>query len=585
MKFFDLILEGRVDEFKTRYGKKFTPEQLDRIVNNVPQKFLDWVGKVYDAINFDENFNLLITKLKEFDKISSNLPITDINGYKSLGELDKAIENYSQRARRDYTKMEGGNVVYDDGRYFVVNPQTHKASCYYGKGTKWCTAADSDHHFNQYNKDGKLFYILDRNLESSDPYYKIALLQKFDGEKYFYDATDNSTNLVPAQIGTKKFEEIMSAVQEYLNKEYAEQIKLVQDREREKRERERERRREAQRQLNLWREEANERRMENEWALGPDCPEEGLKAHALLLWLEDQQDIEIKTNEDILRISEIQSEILRLQTEYDESEDVKTELLDEISGLEDELEELNNKIDVYNIIPNGEYYDTTQFIVIDADLHGREYAVGTEDEVRSSCQERVKQLIDDIGYEGFNRNFVSNHLDVEAIADYAEEIFDYDVRENPDVYFDDSQRNLSEDQESEINDIEYKIEKIRNDIERMEMLKDGENDDEIDEKIEELQDAITDYEDEIESIKDNPEGEFDETLINERVQELVDDAKDRPEGFLSDYGLEMDRFVDEDEFIDAVINEDGYGHTLNGYDGNADEMKVEGEWYYVMRID
>jgi hypothetical protein len=24
---------------------------------------------------------------------------------------------------------------------------------------------------------------------------------------------------------------------------------------------------------------------------------------------------------------------------------------------------------------------------------------------------------------------------------------------------------------------------------------------------------------------------------------------------------------------------------LNGYDGNADEMKVRDKWYYVMRLD
>ena len=34
--------------------------------------------------------------------------------------------------------------------------------------------------------------------------------------------------------------------------------------------------------------DASERRNNREWELGPDCPEEGIKAHALLSYLEDE---------------------------------------------------------------------------------------------------------------------------------------------------------------------------------------------------------------------------------------------------------------------------------------------------------
>jgi hypothetical protein len=49
--------------------------------------------------------------------------------------------------------------------------------------------------------------------------------------------------------------------------------------------------------------------------------------------------------------------------------------------------------------------------------------------------------------------------------------------------------------------------------------------------------------------------------------------------------LNWDDYIDKDGFIEGVIDADGYGHTLNGYDGNADEMKVGDKWYYVMRLD
>jgi hypothetical protein len=47
----------------------------------------------------------------------------------------------------------------------------------------------------------------------------------------------------------------------------------------------------------------------------------------------------------------------------------------------------------------------------------------------------------------------------------------------------------------------------------------------------------------------------------------------------------LDRFIDRDEFIKGVIEEDGYGQALNTYDGSADEVKVGDQWFYVMRID
>lgn len=585
MKFFELIKESRVDDFKSKYGKKFNEEQLNKIIDNVPQKFLDWVGKNFDTINFNQNFLDLVTKLREFEKISSNLPKTDINSYKSLEDIYKALNDYSTRQRRDYKQVEGGKVVFDDGRFFVVNPQTHQSSCHYGKGTKWCTVASSDHQFNQYNSDGKLFYILDRNADSSDPFYKVALLNKFDGNKSFFTATDEQTNIYPAHVGTGKYNEIMNQITEYMNSEYSEQIKIFSDKEAAKKEKERQEALRLARILNERREEADERRVENEWALGPDCPEEGLKAHALLEWLSDNNDVEVKTREDMVEIDRLKGEIQRLQTQYDESEDVETDLLDEISDLEDELQELENKIDVYNIIPTGEFYDCTEFEVIDAGIDDRRYAVGTEDEMQSSCEERVDSLIDDIGYEGFSSGFARGYIDEDEVADYARDYLGDDVYQNPEVYFDESERQLSKKQEEDIAIYKMRIEKTKKEIERLEEIMDDENEEEIQSKVDELNDLMTEYEDEIESIQDDPDGEFPDDLIEEKVDELADDVRRDPESFLNEHGIDWEQFINRKDFIQGVIDADGFGHTLNGYDGNADEIKIQDQWFYVMRID
>lgn len=585
MDFLKLIQEGRVDDFRAKYSQKFGGDNVTKIVNNIPPKYLDWVGKNLDMVNFDETFQKLSNALNKFDKFSSNLPITDLFQYKSVGQLLSAISEYEGRQRREVKKVEGGNVVYDDGRYFVVNPLTHESSCYYGKGTKWCTAAESDSHFKRYNDDGKLFYILDRSLPTNDPFYKVALLRKFDGDKTYYDAKDDT--IKSGWIyNTNKLKEILSSVDDYLNTEYAAQIKIFSDKEAAKKERERLEKLRIQRILQGRREEAQERRLDNWWSLDdPACPEVGLKAHALLDMLESNNDVDVMTNEDRTEIARIESEIENLQAEYDNDDEVRQDLLDEISVLEDELEELKQKIDVYNIIPTGEYYDMTEFEVIDSPVEGRRYAVGDEGEVKSSAYDYVDQLIDDIGYRGFNEGFAKGYIDERAVLDYAEDFYDQDVRENPEVYLDEEDQMLSNKQEEQIEILKSRISQVESLIENLESEMDGDNDDDIQDRIDELNERIEEMNEEIEEIQSSPEGDFPEDLIQDAVQKQVDSVEYDISDFMENFGLNWEDYIDREDFIEGVIDADGYGATLNGYDGTADEQKVLDKWYYVMRLD
>ena len=584
MDFVKLIQEGRVDDFKSKYGKKFG-EKTNEIISNIPHKFLDWVGKNLDNINIEENLQKTIQGLKKFEKISSNLPITDLYQYKSLGQLLSALSEYEQRLRRKVKPVNGGNVVYDDGRYFIVNPLTLDSSCYYGRGTKWCTAAASNSQFSRYNDDGKLFYILDRTLPTSDIHYKVALLKKFDGDKTFYDAQD-SVIKGGWLWNSNKLKEMLDTIDTYMGKEYAEQIKIYSDKEAAKKEKERLERLRIQRELQNKRNEAEERRLDGEWELGPDCPTEGLKAHALLDWLVDNGDVELMTNEDRVEINRLESEIERLQTEYDNDEDVRTDLLDEISDLEDELTELKNKIDVYYITPDGEFYDTSQFEVIDADLYGREYAVGTEREMETSAYDRVDNLIDDIGYEGFSKGFAEDYIDTEEVVEYARQFYEDDVRESPESYLNEEDRMLSDEQSDEITTLKTRITELESRVERLEsQLDGGEDDDDIQYDIDELNEKIEEYNERITEIEESPEGDYPEELIDDAVEDRLSDVRRNPEDFIKEWGLDMDNFINKRDFIQGVIDADGYGNTLNGYDGDAEEIKVQDEWFYVMRIN
>jgi hypothetical protein len=585
MKFSEIILENRIDDFKSAYSRKYTPEQLKKIIDLIPQKFLMWVGNNFDSVNFNENFPSLQNALNTFVRIGSNLPQTDLNEYKNVGQLIEAIKDYEGKTRREVKKVEGGNVVYEDPRFFVVNPLTHQSSCYYGKGTKWCTAADTDHQFTQYNQDGKLFYILDKTKPTNDPYYKIAILQKFNGDNTVYDAKDETIKNLSELVGEENYKKITTSINDYLELEFAEQLKIWRDKESAKKEKERLERLRTQRILNQREEEAQERRLDNEWELGPDCPEVGLKAHALLQYLQDNERLTVLDNNDRADMLRIQNEIEDLQRRYDEDENVRTDLLDEIETLEEQLEEYETWIDVYNIIPTGSHYDTTEFEVINADIDNRRYAVGDEDEMQSSAYDAVENLIDDIGYEGFNSGFAKDHIDTEAVVSYAEEVYEDDVRNNPDAYFDESERQLSDEQDEKIDILKMRISQTQKLISNFEQQYGDEDDESIEEKIDELTDMIVEYDDEIDDIENSPEGEFPEDLIDDKVQDLISDVRRDPEWFMGEYGLEWSEYIDKDEFIQAVIDTDGFGHSINSYDGSADEVTIQDQLFYVMRID
>lgn len=336
----------------------------------------------------------------------------------------------------------------------------------------------------------------------------------------------------------------------------------------------------------LIREEVEERRLEGEWDLtNPNIDEIGLKANALLNFLVDNQDVSVLNEEEKADIQRIKSEIDDLTAEYDNSDDVRTDLLNQIEELEGELADYDDRIDVYNIVPTGEFYSTTEFEVKDSNVDSNRYAVGTNGEMQSSCEEYVENLIDDIGYEGFNLEFAKNYLDEEAIASEAEDIYYNEVRDSPGDFLDKDDRLLSDIQEEHIEILRSRISKIGVAIEDFESRMSGEDDDEIEEKIQELKERLEEYEEEIEDIENNPDGDYPDELIEQKVSDMVSNVRRDPESFLSDFGLNWKYFVNRDDFIKGVIDEDGYGHTINRYDGTADEIYIKDQLFYVMRID
>ena len=588
MKFIELIFEGREDDFKTTYGNKFSPEKLEAIINMVNEipngsKFLTFLGKTLPPTIADGLLEEKIKDtLKKFVSIGPNLEIKDINQYKTFAELYSAIEQYETRIRRTVKSIEGADIVYENDQFTVVAPLTTAASCYYGAGTKWCTASSADNtHFNNYMKDGKLFYILDKTKATSDRFYKVALLKKFDGDESYFDAPDNKfTN--GWIMGTNELARIKQYIDLYIRERYAKELEIWGDKEKAAIERKRLQRVEEQRIENQLINEANERRDNDEWSLDNLSEGDmGSCAHALFNFLISEGTFEEKTPENIERLqqAEAQLEVLQNRLDNEENANEDTDLVSEIEALEDEITELKRLKDVYDILPVGDYvlkeFTTTDF-------QGR-WKVGDSDDTEREAIRYVKDLIGDMGYEGFNESFVTEHFDEDSYKVYLREFFESDVYDSPESYLDDSDRELSRGQVARITELKEIIQGLE--FERDSL--DGE-DEEYESEYERLNDEITILQEEIQEIEDDPDGDYDSDKLDDVVESKVSDykydAKDFHSTFFGDDFKQWvvdNGFINEDDFAQAVVDSDGYGATLNNYDGSEDSISFEGETYYI----
>jgi hypothetical protein len=519
--------------------------------------------------------------LKKFVAIGPNLEIKDINQYKTFAELNTAIQKYENRIRRSVETIEGADLVYEDDTFTVIAPLTTKASCYYGAGTKWCTASSADNtHFNNYMREGKLFYILDKTKPTSDRFYKVALLKKFDGDESYFDAPDEKfTN--GWIIGTNKLARIKEQIDSYIKEKYAKELEIWGDKEKAAIERKRLARVEQQRVENGLIESANQRREDDEWSLDNlSQGDMGSCAHALFNFLISEGTIEEKTPEDKSEIARIENEITRLQAEYDNDEEVRGDLLDEISELEDELTELDAKMDVYNMLPTGDYvlkeFTTTEF-------QGR-WKVGDSDDTEREAVRYVKDMLDDVGYDGYNESFVMEHFDDDSFRVYLKDFFEEDVYNNPEVYLDDSDKELSRSQEARIVELKQMVSNLESERDSL----DDEDEDYSDE-YDRMGDEIDEANNEIEEIENDPDGEYDEykldSIVADKISEHRYDAKDFYENYLGgdDFSewATSNGFINEDDFAQAVVDADGYGTVLNNYDGSEENVSFEGETYYI----
>jgi len=234
--------------------------------------------------------------------------------------------------------------------------------------------------------------------------------------------------------------------------------------------------------------------------------------------------------------------------------------------------------DKYFIYPNstGTHGIGKQYEWLGGDtLQPDTYDVYTQDELDIAARRYVESAVDDMGYDAFTSWVWDQALDKGQWEGWLRDFYEDIIRDDPENY--DIGLELSTNQQHQVNQLTKTIENLNNRLR---------NEDLSEEEYEKIEQQIEDTNEYIENIKEDPQGGYDESSIENEITDRVNEYVDDIDDFIKHYGYEssfiMD-FVDLDEVTEIVVNSDGYGNLLNSYDGEMFETQVNGDWYFVMR--
>lgn len=153
-----------------------------------------------------EELELLTTALRHFDLVRARLPAPagDVLRYRSADALLTARcsmppqdEKRGRQVERD-TAHAGSDLLFKDGPWRLIWLKTRQAAEFWGRGTRWCTAAQRNNAFNAYAGAGELWV-----LTTPSGRYQLAT-----GSGEFRDAADNPATLeavlAPAPLGLRR---------------------------------------------------------------------------------------------------------------------------------------------------------------------------------------------------------------------------------------------------------------------------------------------------------------------------------------------------------------------------------------------
>ena len=156
-------------------------EEADPTAN---KQYVVWLIKTFigeKVPQFEDILSTVAESLAKFHqlKVRRRLPVElrDINRVTDIldwmEDVDEIWEENELGDDKSSLKSQSrADVIMDNEELRVIYPKNEQAACYYGRGTRWCTAAtQAANYFDHYNNDGPLYIVIPKKA-------------KYDREKY-----------------------------------------------------------------------------------------------------------------------------------------------------------------------------------------------------------------------------------------------------------------------------------------------------------------------------------------------------------------------------------------------------------------
>jgi len=180
-------------------NKKYLQWIIESYINDGIKKVEDLNSRVKPAL---EDFIILLNKkvLKKGTTKWENE--TNIYNYCGLvgckkgkftqSGLEDLLSNYAEILKKIHQQKEQkikgreeGKLIFETEELKIIQPLTEEAACYYGQGTRWCTAATlAENVFKDYNEQGPLYILLPSEAKYPEEKYQLHFETKsFMNEK------------------------------------------------------------------------------------------------------------------------------------------------------------------------------------------------------------------------------------------------------------------------------------------------------------------------------------------------------------------------------------------------------------------
>jgi hypothetical protein len=179
LKYYEIAQNG--PQIVQQYAPAIINLLITKIQRKLPgqiAKYLPWVVREYSNGNIKryEDIGSRISPLLS-DYIAMNrradFPAAARDVMRLSAEQFESIMTDYKPAPEQLKNRGGAKTFLDNTSVRIIVPEDETAACYYGQGTRWCTAGKSHNQFNNYNKSGPLYILLPKQPQYNGEKYQI----------------------------------------------------------------------------------------------------------------------------------------------------------------------------------------------------------------------------------------------------------------------------------------------------------------------------------------------------------------------------------------------------------------------------